>query len=121
MPTPDVRTVAVIDDDCRVLGSLGNLLASGGYRTKLYPSAEAFFAACGSGLACVIADLGMRPIDGLQVLEQVARSTSPVPVIIITGRPNEHPDDYFLRKGAIGFFRKPIDGDALLQLLDDMA
>jgi len=69
MDTQAVRTIAVIDDDRRVLKSLANLLASGGYRTKTFDSAEA---------------------------------------------------DYYLGKGAIGFFRKPIDGDALLQLLDEV-
>jgi FixJ family two-component response regulator len=121
MQTPLVRTVAVIDDDHRVLASLGNLLASGGYQAQLYGSAEAFFSSNRSGLACVITDLGMRPIDGLHVLERVRHSPEPVPVVIITGKPSEHSDDYYIDKGASGFFRKPLDGDALLDLLDKVA
>jgi FixJ family two-component response regulator len=121
MHAPPARTVAVIDDDRRVLCSLGNLLASGGYRTQLYESGEAFFAACQSDLICVITDLGMRPVNGLRVLERLSQSEKPVPVIIITGKPGEHSEDYYLKKGAIGFFRKPLDGDALLELLDAVA
>jgi len=116
--TPPVRTVAVIDDDQRVLTSLANLLASGGYETRAYESAGDYFSDCHVGLVCVITDLGMRPIDGIQVLERTVHSDPTTPVIIITGKPSEHTDDYFLQRGALGFFRKPVDGDALLDLID---
>jgi len=121
MTTPPVRTVAVIDDDRRVLTSLANLLASGGYGTRVYGSAVDFFSDGYPGLICVITDLAMRPIDGIQVLDRTVRSDAATPVIIITGKPGEHTEDYYLRRGALGFFRKPVDGDALLDLLDSIA
>ncbi len=121
MITPPARTVAVIDDDRRVLASLANLLASGGYGTRAYESPLDFFADGYAGLVCVITDLGMRPIDGIQVLERTVLSTATkTPVIIITGKPSEHTEAYYLQKGALGFFRKPVDGDALLDLLDSI-
>jgi FixJ family two-component response regulator len=118
MLAPPLRTVAVIDDDRRVLTSLANLLASGGYGARVYESALDFFSDGYAGLVCVITDLGMRPIDGMQVLESAVHSDSATPVIIITGKPGEHTESYYLQRGALGFFRKPIDGDALLDLLD---
>ncbi|MFM0034878.1 response regulator [Paraburkholderia strydomiana] len=118
MLAPPLRTVAVIDDDRRVLTSLANLLASGGYGTRVYESALDFFADGQAGLVCVITDLGMRPIDGMQLLETTVHTDSAMPVIIITGKPGEHTESYYLQKGAAGFFRKPVDGDALLDLLD---
>jgi len=121
MSTPPVRIVAVIDDDRRVLTSLANLLASGGYGTRAYESALDFFSDGCSGLACVIIDLGMRPIDGIQVLDRTVHSDEAAPVIIITGKPGEHTEDYSLQRGALGFFRKPLDGDALVDLLDSIA
>src|ERR1700754_4648319 len=121
MPTPRVRTVAVIDDDQRVLKSLANLLASGGYGTRVYGSALDFFSDGYADLVCVITDLGMRPIDGIQVLDRTVHSDAATPVIIITGRPGGHTEDFYLQRGALGFFRKPIDGDALLNLLDSIA
>jgi FixJ family two-component response regulator len=123
MPTPRVRTVAVIDDDRRVLASLENLLASAGYGTRAYESALDFFADGYSGLVCIITDLGMRHIDGIQVLDRTVHSDSEAatPVIIITGRPSEYTEGYYLQRGALGFFRKPVDGDALLDLLDSIA
>ena len=121
MLTRPARTVAVIDDDRRVLTSLANLLASGGYETRAYESALDFFSDGDKGLVCIITDLGMRPIDGIQVLDRTVHSDAATPVIIITGKPSEHTEDYYLQKGALGFFRKPVDGDALLDLLDSIA
>jgi FixJ family two-component response regulator len=121
IPTPLVRTVAVIDDDRRVLTSLENLLASGGYGTRVYESALDFFSDGYAGLVCVITDLGMRPVDGMQVLDRTVHSNAATPVIVITGKPSGHTEDYYLRRGALGFFRKPVDGDALLDLLDGIA
>jgi FixJ family two-component response regulator len=121
MPTPRVRTVAVIDDDQRVRKSLANLLASGGYATRAYEPGQDFLADSFPDLVCVITDLGMRPVDGMQVLDRTVRSAAATPVIIITGRPGEQVDDYYLKRGALGFFRKPVDGNALLDLLDSIA
>lgn len=120
MPTPAARTVAVIDDDRRVLTSLVNLLASGGYATRSYESAVDFFSDGYAGLVCVITDLGMRPIDGIEVLDRTLHSNAATPVIIITGKPGAHTEDYYLKKGARGFFGKPVDADALLDLLDSI-
>lgn len=116
-----VQTVAVIDDDRRVLTSLANLLASGGYGTRAYESPTDFFSDGYAGLLCVVTDLGMRPIDGMQVLERVVLSGAATPVIIITGKPGVHTEDYYLQRGALGFFTKPIDGEALLDLLNSIA
>jgi FixJ family two-component response regulator len=121
IPTPLVRTVAVIDDDRRVLTSLENLLASGGYGTRVYESALDFFSDGYAGLVCVITDLGMRPVDGMQVLDRTVHSNAATPVIVITGKPSGHTEDYYLQRGALGFFRKPVDGEALLDLLDGIA
>jgi FixJ family two-component response regulator len=121
MIPPPVRTVAVIDDDRRVLSSLANLLASGGYGPRIYESPLDFLADGYAGLVCVITDLGMRPIDGMHVLDKAVHSDAATPVIIITGKPSEYTEDYYLERGALGFFRKPIDGDALLDLLDSIA
>jgi FixJ family two-component response regulator len=121
MIPPPVRTVAVIDDDRRVLAALANLLASGGYGARVYESPLDFFADGYAGFVCVITDLGMRPIDGIQVLERVVHPDAATPVIIITGKPGEHTEDYYLQRGALGFFKKPVDGDALLDLLDSIA
>jgi FixJ family two-component response regulator len=44
-------------------------------------------------------------------------TASSLPVVIITGKPSEKSESFYLEKGAVGFFRKPVDGDALVDLL----
>lgn len=112
------RTVAVIDDDLRVLESLINLLTSCGYQTEGYSSAEQFFESGGlETSSCVITDVEMRQMSGLGLLDNIQNSKTPLPVVIITGKPSENSESFYLERGAAGFFRKPIDGDALVDLL----
>jgi FixJ family two-component response regulator len=112
------RTIAVIDDDPRVLESLANLLASFGYKADSYKSAEEFL---GSGRLplthCIITDVEMRQMSGLALLQCLKRSNCAVPVILITGKPSQRSETFYLENGAIGFFRKPVDADALLELI----
>ena len=112
------RTIAVIDDDLRVLESLMNLLASCGYKAEGYCSAEEFLESGGlDRSSCVITDVEMRQMSGLGLLHHMNNTASSLPVIIITGKPSEKSESFYLEKGAVGFFRKPVDGDALVDLL----
>jgi FixJ family two-component response regulator len=112
------RTIAVIDDDLRVLESLINLLASCGYKAEGYCSAEEFLESGGlQKSSCVITDVEMRQMNGLGLLHYIKNSASPLPVVIITGKPSEKSESFYIEKGAVGFFRKPVDGDALVDLL----
>jgi FixJ family two-component response regulator len=112
------RTIAVIDDDLPVLESLVNLLASNGYKAEPYSSAEHFLGADGlSRTSCIITDVEMQQMSGLGLLDHVRKANSPVPVVIITGKPSENSATFYLERGAVGFFRKPVDSDALVDLL----
>ena len=113
------RTIAVIDDDLRVLESLMNLLASCGYNAEGYCSAEEFLESGGlQKSSCVITDVEMRQMSGLGLLHHINSTKIPLPVVIITGKPSENSESFYLEKGAVGFFRKPVDGDALVDLLE---
>jgi len=113
-----VRTIAVIDDDLRVRESLVNLLISFGYVADSYESAEQFlewdrlFRVC-----CIVTDVQMRQMSGFGLLQHLKRSNCDFPVIIITGNPSEESASFYLGNGAADFFRKPVDGDALIDLL----
>jgi FixJ family two-component response regulator len=110
--------IAVIDDDLRVLDSLINLLASCGYQAEGYGSAEEFLDSGGlQKSSCVITDVEMRQMSGLGLLHHINSTKSPLPVVIITGKPSENSESFYLEKGAVGFFRKPVDGEALVELL----
>jgi FixJ family two-component response regulator len=112
------RTIAVIDDDLRVLESLVNLLTSFGFKAESYKSAEQFL---GSGTlsrtSCIVSDVEMRQMSGLGLLQYLKNSNCPVPVIIITGKPSAQSEAFYLENGALGFFRKPVEGDALVELI----
>lgn len=112
------RTIAVIDDDLRVLESLVNLLRSFGYKTRSYRSAEQFLE---SGAlprtSCIVTDVEMRQMSGLDLLLYLKNDDCTVPVIIITGKPSARTEAFYRENGALGFFRKPVDGDALVELI----
>lgn len=113
-----VRTIAVIDDDFRVLESLVNLLASFGYKADGYLSVEQFLESGRlSKTACIITDVEMRQMSGPDLLQRLHRSDCGIPVIIITGKPSTRSETFYLEIGARSFFKKPVDGDALLDLI----
>jgi FixJ family two-component response regulator len=115
------RTIAVIDDDLRVLESLVNLLASFGYKADSYKSAEQFLGSGALGKTnCIVTDVEMRQMSGLGLLKYLKNSNCAVPVIIITGKPSVRSEEFYLESGAVGFFRKPVDGDALVELIDSV-
>jgi FixJ family two-component response regulator len=112
------RRIAVIDDDLRVLESLVNLLRSFGYTAESYGSAEQFLRSGAlSRTSCIITDVEMRQMSGLGLLQHLRKNNCAVPVVIITGKPSARSEAFYLENGAVGFFRKPVDGDALVELI----
>jgi FixJ family two-component response regulator len=112
------RRIAVIDDDLRVLESLVNLLRSFGYNAESYKSAEQFLESGAlSRTSCIVTDVEMRRMSGLGLLQYLKDRNCTVPVIIITGKPSARSETFYLGSGAVGFFRKPVDGDALVELI----
>lgn len=107
--------VAVVDDDPRLLESLGELLESAGYSVRSFSSARSFLDD-GTALSetdCLVADIGMPVIDGFE-LEKLVRQARPgLPVILVTGR-HEIADQQRAIAQGNRFFRKPFDGQALL-------
>jgi FixJ family two-component response regulator len=112
------RTIAVIDDDLRVLESLINLLSSFGFKAESYKSAEQFLdSGTLARTCCIVTDVEMRQMSGLGLLQHLKDSNYTVPVIIITGKPSAQSEAFYLENGAVGFFKKPVDGDALVELI----
>ena len=109
--------VAVVDDDRRVLESLGLLLESAGYEVRLYSSAETLLEVDG-GLAeldCLISDIDMPVKDGFE-LQRAAKAAMPsLPVILITGRHDLAKLARTTGHRADGLFQKPFHGPDLLE------
>ena len=108
-------TVFVVDDDPSVLRSLQRLLRSAGWATETYDSAEEFLRARDPAAAgCVILDLAMPDIDGLEVQRRLVEAGLPLPIIFLTGRSDPPTIVRAMRAGASNFLCKPVDGDQLL-------
>jgi FixJ family two-component response regulator len=115
-PTP---SIAVVDDDLRLLESLENLLESAGYGVRTFASANALLDAGLSGIDCLITDIGIPGMDGFELRGAARRLRPEMPVILITGR-DEIADQQRARDADIaGFFRKPFDGRTLLSAVSD--
>lgn len=116
MRDSETYIVAVIDDDSRILQSLGLLLESAGYEARLYASGADLFAQDGNlvEIDCLISDIGMPVMDGLE-LRRVARASKPqLPIILITGRQDLAKAASQLSDCADGLFEKPFNSEDLL-------
>jgi FixJ family two-component response regulator len=111
------RTIAVVDDDIRLLESLENLLESAGYAVRTFSSANGLLAAGLTDLDCLITDIGMPEVDGFQLREIVAQTRPDLPILMITGR-HEIADQPGKAALATTLFRKPIDGRLLLAAVE---
>jgi FixJ family two-component response regulator len=106
-------TIAIVDDDLRVLEALENLLESAGHSVRLFQSAEDFLAGHSlSEIDCLIADIGMPTVDGFE-LQRLAKAARPeLPIILVTGRHELAQRASEQRNQWL--FEKPFDGPAML-------
>lgn len=111
----DEPTVFVVDDDRSVLRSLQRLLRSAGWATSTYASAREFLRARDpSTPGCVILDLAMPGLDGLEVQRRMAEDGMPLPIIFLSGRGDAPTIVQAMRAGAVNYLCKPVDGEQLL-------
>jgi FixJ family two-component response regulator len=112
-------TVAVVDDDEAVRDALRNLLASLDLGVATFISAEEFLAspACREA-ACLITDVQMPGMSGLDLQRRLAGSGNRIPVILITAFPRDHLRQQAEAEGAFGFFAKPFDGRLMIDCIE---
>ena len=113
------HTIGVIDDDQSLRTALLRLVRSLGYDARGFGSAQDFL---GSGpveaYSCIVTDIQMPGMDGLDLMTVVAQRRPDLPVIVITARTEPDLEDRAIAQGAICFLRKPLDSDALVRGLD---
>jgi FixJ family two-component response regulator len=111
-------TVFIIDDDLSVRKSLSRLLGSMGFQTEAFASAEAFLAREPyDGVACIILDVRMPGLSGMDLQDELAKAEYAVPIIFITGHGDIPMSVQAMKKGAVDFLPKPFDDDQLLNAL----
>ncbi len=109
------RTVHVIDDDEALRHSLKFLLESGGIDVVTHDSASAFLdVVCKAEPACIITDIKMPGLSGIELLQRVKELKLDVPVIVITGHADVPLAVEAMKVGAADFFEKPFDDELLL-------
>jgi FixJ family two-component response regulator len=112
--------VAIIDDDQAILSGLSNLMRAVGNQVRLYASAEAFLADERTPSPdCVLTDIQMPGMNGLELQLELRRLHSDVPIIVMTAYPEPEIRDRALRLGARNFLRKPFEADVVLRALTD--
>ena len=111
-------TVFIVDDDASARIGLGRLLRVAGYDVKLYSDASAFLAAaCETPNACIVLDVRMPGLAGISLQTELASRGIFMPVIIVTADEDSDTRRQAKQAGAVAFFRKPVDGPALLDAI----
>jgi len=115
--TPEL-TVYIVDDDAAIRDALRLLLKSSGMRVETCASAEEFLGACRPPLSgCLLVDVRMPGMSGLELQEALAARGIRLPVIVITGHGDVAMAVRAMKAGAVDFIEKPFDNAALLECL----
>ena len=122
---PKKGTVYVVDDDEAVRDSLQWLLEGKDYRVRCFDSAESFLARYDAReVACLIVDIRMGGMSGLELQDRLIENKSPLPIVFITGHGDVPMAVDTMKKGAMDFIQKPFDEaqlDALVERMLDQA
>jgi FixJ family two-component response regulator len=111
--------ISVIDDDASVRAATNNLLRSHGYPVHTFASAEEFLRSTHlNDTSCVISDVQMSVMSGLDLLTLMRAQGYNTPFIFITAFPDESVRARALKAGAIGFLAKPFAGPTLINGLE---
>jgi len=117
-PIGEPPLVAIVDDDASVRQSTRRLIRSFGHRAEAFASGEELLSSpVASQAACLVLDVRMQDMDGLEVQRRVAARGLPIPVVFISGRASDEEERRAQSAGAIEFLRKPIAVARLREVL----
>jgi FixJ family two-component response regulator len=103
----ETRTVFIVDDDASFLRSVSRLLRAAGYSVRTFESAEEFLGQLAPEMTgCVLADLQMPGLDGLELQEAMAKSANPLPVVFLSAQGDIPTTVQAMRRGAEDFLTK---------------
>jgi FixJ family two-component response regulator len=114
-----IPIISIVDDDDALRNSLDDLIQSIGFRTRGFPSAEAFLNSNhASDTACLILDVRMPGMNGLDLQRQIVAANWRVPIIFITAHADDNARARALEAGAVAFLYKPFREEELLNAID---
>ena len=118
MATDVIPVVAAVDDDFRVRESIKSLLESAGYAPLTFSSAEEFLQSGTLGIAtCVISDVRMPGMDGIELQRRIRLERPMLPVILISAHYNDEVRQTAIDEGAVDVVYKPFDATELLKII----
>ena len=118
---PKRGTVYVVDDDEAVRDSLQWLLEGQDYRVRCFESAESFLSRYDPReVACLIADIRMNGMSGMELQDRLIERQSPLPIVFITGHGDIPMAVESMKKGALDFIQKPFNETQLIELVERM-
>jgi FixJ family two-component response regulator len=115
MTTPPAPTVFVVDDYAPVRSSISRLLRAAGFAVAAFASAEGFLTQYDPLIAgCLVLDLAMPALDGLELQRLLAKTGSALPIIFLTGEGDIPKSVQAMKQGATDFLTKPVNDEDLL-------
>src|SRR5215468_500757 len=111
--------IAIVDDDASVLKALSRLLGTCSYRTATYRSAREFLDSLQHGMPeCLVVDMQMPEITGLDLLHHLNRHGIQIPSIVITGHDEANVRERCEAVGTRAYLLKPLQGEALIAAIE---
>jgi len=110
--------ISIVDDDESVRESTKALVRSLGYSARTFCSAEEFLDSDPGETSCLILDVQMKGLSGVELLDRLIAEGRQTPVIVVTAFPDERVRSHVLEAGAIGLLRKPFSDEKLTRCLD---
>jgi FixJ family two-component response regulator len=116
------KLVVVVDDDKTMLRSLERLLNASGFDTEVFCSAEAFLArAEAREAACLVLDIHLGGISGIELRRRIAASASTVPVVFMTAYDDESTHAEAIKAGCVACLHKPFPARMLIEAIKNAA
>jgi FixJ family two-component response regulator len=114
----DAPLIAIVDDDVMICEATKDLVEAFGFNARTFTSAGEFLSSdCVLDASCVIADVQMPGMNGLQLHQKLVATGRRIPVIFITAFPDERVRKRALGAGAFCYMSKPFDGESLLSCI----
>jgi FixJ family two-component response regulator len=115
---PATSRISVVDDDASVREAIRGLLRSAGFDAEVFASAEEFLTSGRlNGATCLVLDVRMPGMSGIELQERLIASGHVIPIIFITAHADEDERARALDRGAIDCLQKPFSDDALLDAI----
>jgi FixJ family two-component response regulator len=110
--------IAVIDDDASVRRALQRLLQSAGFMVETFATAREFLEADDwAQTACLVLDVHLPAMSGVQLQAYLAASGVPIPIVFITAYDDQSTREQVQRAGAVAYLRKPVDQSTLIEAI----